>query len=163
MFMRCLIAISCGITGTTSDLKNLLKVSTKLIDYISVAESDYRPDEKHEKSGREYYQEISVKLGDTTVADCSLEYIDDLWNEIVTIYDLPSDVAILHSIHKGCILIVWCIPSCIGPKILEAPLPSDKFYRKHGIIRMEYGGECIYQERNGTNVYVCNSLLRRYV
>ena len=127
--------IASWIDAYKRDLKSY-KVSTKLIG----------PDEKHEKSGREYYQEISVKLGDTTVADCSLEYIDDLWNEIVTIYDLPPDVAILHSIHKGCILIVWRIPSRIGPKILEAPPPSDEFYRKHGIIRMEYGGECIYQE-----------------
>ena len=69
------------------DLKSY-KVSTKLIDRISVAESDYKPERKREKSGREYYQEISVKLGETTVADRSLEYIDDLWNEIVAIYDL---------------------------------------------------------------------------
>ena len=127
------------------DLKSY-KVSTKLIDRISVAKSDYKPEEKHEKSGREYYQEISVKLGETTVAERTLEYVDVLWNEIVTIYDLPPHVAILDSIREGCVLIVWRIPSHIALKILEAPLSSDEFYRKHGITRVEYGGECIYQE-----------------
>ena len=127
------------------DLKSY-KVTTRLIDCISVAESDYKPEEKHEKSGREYYQEISVKLGDTTVADRSLEYVDDLWNEIVTIYDLPPDVAILDSIREGCVLIVWCIPSHIAPKILDAAPSSDEFYCKHGITRVEYSGEGIYQE-----------------
>ena len=128
------------------DLKTY-KVTTRLIDYISLAESNYQPEEKRrKKSGREYYQEISVKLGDTTVADHSLKYIDDVWNEIVAIHDLPPDVAILDSIHKGCVLIVWRIPSHIAPKILEAAPPSDEFYRKHGITRMEYGGEGIYQE-----------------
>ena len=55
-------------------------------------------------------------------------------------------MAILDSIHEGCVLIVWRIPSHIALKILEAPLSSDEFYRKHGITRVEYGGECIYQE-----------------
>ena len=135
------------------DLKTY-KVTTKLIDCISVAESDYKPEERqHKKSGREYYKEISVKLGDTTVADRSLEYVDDLWDALVTVYDLPPDVAILDSIHEGCVLIVWRIPSHIAPKILETPLPSDKFYRKHEITRVEYGGEGIYQERK-VQVYI---------
>ena len=142
------------------DLKSY-KVSTKLIDCISVAESDYKPEEKHEKSGREYYQEISVKLGDTTVADCSLEYIDDLWNEIVATYDLPPDVAILDSIRRGWVSIVWRIPSHVAPKILDAPLPSDEFYHKHGITRVEYGGESIYQEGE-VQTYVLHHLLWKY-
>ena len=120
-------------------------------------------EEKHEKSGREYYQEISVKLGDTTVADRSLEYIDDLWNEIITIYDLPPDVAILDSIRQGCVLIVWHIPSRIAPKVLEAPPPSDEFYHKHGITRMEYGGEGIYQEGMVQMYMFCNMFPRLYI
>ena len=128
------------------DLKTY-KVTTRLTDRISIAESDYKPEERqHEKSGREYYQEISVKLGETTVADRSLKYVDDLWNELVGIYDLPPDVAILDSIREGCVLIVWHIPSHIAPKILEAPSPSDEFYHKLGITRVEYGEEGIYQE-----------------
>ena len=127
------------------DLKTY-KVTTKLIDYISVAESDCKPKERqHKKSGREYYQEFSVKLGET-VADRSLEYIDDLWDALVTVYDLPPHVAILDSIRKGCVSVVWRIPSHIAPKIFEAPPPSEEFYRKHGITRVEYSGESIYQE-----------------
>ena len=75
-----------------------------------------------------------------------MEYIDDLWHEMSGLYDVPRYLILLDSVRKGCVAIVWRIPSGIAPKILEAPPPSDKFYRKHGITRVEYGGECIYQE-----------------
>ena len=88
-------------------------------------------------------QEISFKLGGS---DDSLKQIEKLWNEFADHCGLPLHVARLCSITEGSVLIVWRIPSGIAPKVLEAPPPSDKFYRKHGITRVEYGGECIYQE-----------------
>ena len=88
-------------------------------------------------------QEISFKLGGS---DDSLKQIEKLWNEFADHCGLPLHVARLCSITEGSVLVVWRIPSGIAPKILEAPPPSDKFYHKHGITRVEYGGECIYQE-----------------
>ena len=134
--------IASWIEDYKQDLKSF-KVTTKLFECIANASSnDKKPSEK---PPREYYQKISIKLG-AKVTDRSLEYIDDVWNEIAGLYDLPPHAAILESICKGCVLIVWRIPSHIAPKILEAPPPSDEFYRKYGITRMEYGGEGIYQE-----------------
>ena len=109
--------------------------TTRLIDAIGMvfADSVRRDDE----------QEISFELEET---DGSLEQVENSWNEFADRCGLPLHLARLRSINKGSVLIVWRIPSHIAPKILEAPPPSDKFYRKHGITRVEYGGECIYQE-----------------
>ena len=78
--------------------------------------------------------------------DQTMDYIDRLWNKVAELYDLPPHVVILDSIRKGCVSVVWRIPSHIAPKILEAPPPSDEFYSEHEITRVEYGGEGIYQE-----------------
>ena len=75
-----------------------------------------------------------------------MNYIDQLWNKVAELYGLPPHVAILDSIHEGCVLIVWHIPSHIAPQILNAAPPSDEFYIKHEITRVEYGGEGVYQE-----------------
>ena len=133
------------------DLKSY-KATTRLIDRISVAESDSTVDEseeeEHDKPARydkRFYRTLSFKLK-TKFTDQTMEYIDKLWEEIADLYGLPRYVILLDSIRKGCVSIVWRIPSHIAPKILNAPPPSDKFYRKHEITRVEYGGEGIYQE-----------------
>ena len=133
------------------DLKSY-KATTKLIDHISVAESDSTVDESEEEEhdrparyDKRFYRTLSLKLK-TKFTDQTMEYIDDLWNEIADLYDLPHYVILLDSVRKGCVSVVWRIPSHIAPKVLNAPPPSDEFYRKHGITRMEYGGEGIYQE-----------------
>ena len=140
------------------DLKSY-KVTTRLIDRISVAESDSNVDEseeeEHDKPARydkRFYRTLSLKLK-TKFTDQTMEYIDDLWHEIADLYDLPRYVILLDSVRKGCVSIVWRIPSCIAPKILEASPPSDELYHKHGITRVEYGGEGIYQEGEVHNIH----------
>ena len=142
--------LASWIEAYRQDLKSY-KVTTKLFECIADASSN--GNKPSEKPPTEYYQKISIKL-EAKVTDRSLEYIDDVWNEIAGLYDLPPHAAILDSIRKGCILIVWRIPSHIAPKILEAPPPSDEFYHKHGITRVEYSGEGIYQEGEVHNTQV---------
>ena len=137
------------------------KVSTKLFDYISAAELDSTVDESEEQPARydkRYYQKLSVKLK-MKCSDQTMDYIDDLWDEMSGLYGLPPCVALLDSVRKGCVLIVWYIPSHIAPKILEAPPPSDEFYHKHGITRVEYGGEGIYQEGKVQLLYTVKVLV----
>ena len=117
--------------------------TTRLIDCVGMVfvDSVKRDDE----------QEISFKLGES---DASLKQIENFWNEFADRCGLPLHVTRLDSITEGSVLVVWRIPSGIAPKILEAPPPSDKFYRKHRITRVEYDGECIYQEGKVQVYYV---------
>ena len=147
------------------DLKSY-KATTKLIDRISVAESDSTVDESEEEEqdkparyDKRFYRKLSLKLK-TKFTDQTMEYIEDLWDEIADLYDLPHYVILLDSVRKGCVSIVWRIPSHIAPKILEAPPPSEEVYRKHEITRVEYGGEGIYQEgKVHRYIGTCNSYI----
>ena len=139
--------IASWIEAYLQDLKSY-KVSTKLIDHIAAVDSVPVVEETKDKPARydkQYYQELSFKLK-TKFTDQMMDYIDHLWNKVAELYGLPPCVVILDSIRKGCVSIVWRIPSHIAPKVLEAPPPSDEFYHKYGIMRVEYGGEGIYQE-----------------
>ena len=127
------------------------KVMTKLIDHIPmVSESSFTLDEEQldpaTKYDKRYYQTLSFKLK-MEFTDHSLKYIDDLWNKFSNLHCLPPRVALFDSICKGCISIVWLIPSHLAPQIRNTT-PLADFYRKHEITRVELGEECIYQEEN---------------
>ena len=127
------------------------KITTKLIDQIAAtnADSDYvSPSEERQPAryDQQYYQKLSLKLK-MSFTDHTLDYIDDLWNEYAELYGLPSRVALLDSIHDGCVSIVWLIPSHLAPQIRSTTPHSADFYRKHEITRVELGEEYIYQEK----------------
>ena len=133
--------IASWIEAYVQDLESY-KVSTKLFDYISAADSNSTVEQRCDK---QYYQKLSVKLR-MKCLDQTMDYIDNLWDEIAGLFGLPPCVVLLDSIRKDCVSIVWYIPSHIAPKILNAAPPSDEFYHKHEITRVEYDGEGIYQE-----------------
>ena len=133
------------------------KVTTKIIHHIAAVNAMPSEEEDHEQPARydrHYYQTLSLKLN-TRVTVRSLKYIDDLWNKFANLYNLPPRVALLDHIHRGCVSVVWYIPSYLAPQIHLAPL-SDAFYCKHEITRVEFDGRCIYQEEeeHHNEVYV---------
>ena len=137
------------IEGYKQDLKSY-KVTTKLIDHIATSDdciASVSPSEEEQPAryDQQYYQKLSLKLK-MKFTDQTLVYIDDLWSEYAELYGLPPYVALLDCIHKGCVSIVWLIPSHLAPQIHSTSTPLADFYRKHEITRVELGEECIYQE-----------------
>ena len=127
------------------------KVTEKLIDHI--AAFSLIPEEEDELKQAErydqhYYKTLSMKLR-MRFTDHSLKYIDDLWKEFATLYSLPPRVALLDRVHKGCVSIVWLVPSHLTPQILDAIPLSGDFYHKHDITGAEFDGICIYHESQG--------------
>ena len=131
------------------------KVTTKIIDHIAAVNAEPSEEEEHEQPARydsRYYQTLSLKLK-ASVTNCSLKYIDDLWNKFANLYNLPPRVALLDQIQKGCVSVVWLIPTHLAPQIHLAPL-SDAFYHKHEITKLEFGGIQIYLEEEEHEEYV---------
>ena len=127
------------------------KVTEKLIDHIDDFSWTKEDEEELKQAGRynqKFYSKLSMKL-QMTFPNHSLKYIDDLWKEFATLYSLPPRVALLDHICKGCVSIVWLVPSRLAPQILDATPLSGGFYHKHDVTRVEFDGTCIYQESQG--------------
>ena len=119
------------------------KVTNKLIDYIDAMR--LTPFERPARYDQRYYQALSIKLK-TKVTEHTLVYIDNIWNKISDLYDLPPSAALLEHIYEGCVLIVWLIPSHLAPQIRSAAAPiGAEFYFKHDITKVELDGKCIYE------------------
>ena len=134
------------------------KVTTKLLDHIAADSvlivDELEPVEQPARHDRRYYQKLSFKLK-MDFTDHSLKYIDEFWNKFASLYGLPPYVVLLDHIRKGCVSIVWLVPSHLAPKILSGAPLSDDFYQKHEIVRVEFDGECIYQEKENHKVHIC--------
>ena len=124
------------------------KVASKLIDYIaalSLTQEEGEDVKIAARHDRRYYKKLEMKLN-MRITNHSLKYIDELWNEFANLYSLPEHGVLLDRIHKGCVSIVWLIPSRLVSHILDAAPLSYVFYHKHNITRMELDGRCIYPE-----------------
>ena len=136
--------IMSWIEAYKQDLKSY-KVTTMLTAHI--ADSDYKSSEEKQpaKYDQQYYQTLSVKLKGKLTGQ-TLIYIDNLWSDFAELCGLPPYVALFDHIQKGCVSIVWLIPSHLAPQIRSAASLSGDFYRKHKITRVELAEKCIYQE-----------------
>ena len=151
--------IQSWIEAYKQDLRSY-KLTTKLIDHIAAVDFDSSygsPSEEEQlerpaRYDRRYYSKLSLKLK-MRFSDYTLHYIEDLWEEFAELYDLPPHVALLESISKGCVLIVWLVPTHLAPQILHTPPHSDDFYHKHEIMKVEFRGKCIYQEKELDEVH----------
>ena len=127
------------------------KATTKIIDHIAAVQEQPSEKEQLQRPARydhQYYLTLTMKLN-MRFNEHSLKYIDELWTEFANLYGLPSHVALLEHIHRGCVSIMWLIPSSLASEILDETPLSDDFYRMHEILRVEFDGKCIYQEENG--------------
>ena len=148
--------IQSWVEAYKQDLRSY-KLTTKLIDHIAADSSYGSPSEEEQlerpaRYDRRYYSKLSIKLK-MKFSDHTLHYIEDLWKEFAELYDLPPHTALLDSISKGCVLIIWLVPTHLAPQILLTVPHSDDFYRKHEIMRVEFGGKCIYQEKELDEVH----------
>ena len=145
------------------DLKSY-KVTTLLTAHIAAASanSDYKSFSEEKQPARydqQYYQTLSVKLKRKLTGQ-TLIYIDNLWNDFAELCGLPPYVALFDHIQKGCVSIVWLIPSHLAPQIRSAASLSGNFYYRHKITRVELAEKCIYQEGEEHHK-VCMPVLNR--
>ena len=128
-----------------NDLRAYLLV-TKLEDYL---ESDFddtdHPPANHAKYDPRYYQAVKWK---TEFTDHSLQYLADVWNMFSCRYLLPDSpqTALLDRVGKGCFSITWLIPSHMIPSLIDKIQSDTDFFRKHCILSVTVGEECVYEE-----------------
>ena len=132
------------------------KASTKILKFIPLVESESSFDDsdteepKQAKYDRRYYRKLSMKLRER-ITDHTLVYIESLWESFADCF-LPPLTAMFECVHKGCIVVVWRIPSALVPQIhQQAPQASD-FFKEHQITYVKVGDMIIYEEESSSSL-----------
>ena len=131
------------------------KACTKIANYLSVVDSNSSFDEsdseqptsrKPAKYDYRYFQTLSLKLK-ANVTDRSLLYIDNLWSSVSECFLLPPLSALFHHIHKGCITVVWLLPTGLVPQLLKQIRQAGDFFQQHHIASVTLNDQCVYDEQ----------------
>ena len=134
------------------------KACTKIVTYLSDVESDTFDDDsdaeqaapvKQAKYDHRYYHRLSVKLK-LNVANRSLSFIDDLWRSVSECFLLPPLSALLDRVHKGCITVVWLIPTSLVPRLLRQIYKARVFLKQRHIASLALDNLCVYNEESNT-------------
>ena len=133
------------------------KACTKIVAYLSKVEFDSFDDSDAEqpapvkpaKHDYRYYRKLSLKLK-LNVANRSLSFIDDLWSSVSECFLLPPLSAILSRVHKGCITVVWLIPTGLVPRLLMEIHKAGDFFQQHHIASVTLDDQCVYDEQTST-------------
>ena len=128
------------------------KACTKIVAYLPEVEFDSSDAEqpapvKPAKRDYRYYRELSLKLK-LNVANRSLSFIDDLWSSVSECFLLPPLTALLSRVHKGCITVVWLIPTGLVPRLLKEIHKAGDFFQQHHIASVTVHDQCVYDEQS---------------
>lgn len=133
-------------------------LGVKVLDYIKHTnipgvEEDDNPSPP--ELCKELHQNMKVKLNPKAkISDLSLLYVHRLWISIREVYDPPSLTAVLHSIKKGCLEIIWLILPHDAEKIAASAYKNIPFFYQHNIIHIAIDGRPVYDEMVRTILHV---------
>ena len=91
-----------------------------------------------------YFKELAIKL-DEPFGDYTLDYLGRLWTSLKKLLRLPPLTLLLHKIHKGCICVIWLIPTHLAPQATERARQSVKFFEGYPILRVIINDELVYE------------------
>ena len=120
-------------------------VATKVADHIATlgarklaGATEYKPD----------FEELSLKLEDVNVNECSLAYLIDLWKAIKRCIRLPDLFSVLADIEEGCVSVTWLVPTYAVPALTRLPQSSPELFSKFSILTMNINGVCFFDVSN---------------
>ena len=117
-------------------------VATKVADHIVTLDArkledgtDYKPN----------FDELSIKLDDLNVDECSMVYLTDLWKAIRLCFRPLILFSVLADIQKGCLSVMWLVPSYVFFSLMMLPQSSTKTFSTFHIMSMTINGSCYYE------------------
>ena len=100
----------------------------------------------------------------TDFVDHTLHYLTDVWEMFSDRYLLPDSppTALLDRVRRGCISVVWLVPSYLIPQLLKRVQVDTTFFRKHRILKVTVGGEVVYEEEVAGETIEVSSVCPKY-
>ena len=78
----------------------------------------------------ELFSLLKMKTGGVNITDHSLKYVKDLWESLQNRFLLPGHILVLHKIGKGCLEIMWRIPSELAAYVIQNGKDSEGYVKE---------------------------------
>ena len=114
-------------------------LATNLEDYLA-AELEQS---QQAKPNPKLLDEVSVKVK-VDVTEKKMKYVNELWTSLVRRFGLPLSALPLHRVAKGCVEIVWLLPSHLTHFATLQIKENTNYFREENVLRVTIAGRCIY-------------------
>ena len=139
--------------------------ATKIADFIKL--SDFGDSEQDPEQPlpvdmftlKDYRKlKLKLNLGNRKVSAMTLSYVDELWRSLAEEFDLPCLTAVIHSIIKGSLQVIWYVLPHIAKKITDmtTAAKTTSFLQKHRIALLQIDDYVIYDEKKDPGVSIAN-------
>ena len=94
-------------------------------------------------------EKLFVKLSckvKVKITDHSLTYVRDVWRSLAGRFSLPMPALLLNKIAKGCLEVMWHIPSELAANVIEKAKQSDEYFKEQHFVRVSVDGKNVYTE-----------------
>ena len=132
---------------------------TKIEDHIvsELVTSAEPPPAKKAKYDHRYCCPVEWK---TDFDDHSLHYLTEVWEMFSDRYLLPDSppTALLDRVRRGCVSVIWLVPSYLIPQLLKRVQVNTNFFQKHRILKVTVGGNVVYEEEVAKEITEVSSM-----
>ena len=127
------------------DLTGYLLV-TKIKDHLDAVDREHPTRRMLPIPQEELFSLLKTKIKGINITNQSLKYVEDLWQSLRELFSLPKHILVLYKIAKGCLEILWCIPSELAAYIIRKAKESEHYFREQQFLRVSVDGVDIYTE-----------------
>ena len=117
-------------------------VATRVADHIALLGD--RKLKRHAPEHVPDFDELSFKMDDLNVDECSMAYLTDLWVAVKRCVHLPNLFSVLADIEEGCLAVTWLVPKYAVPSLASLPHTSPELFIKFRIVKMTINKVCFY-------------------
>ena len=117
-------------------------VATRVADHIALLGDRKLKCQAPERDPN--YVELSIKMDDLKVDECSMAYLTDLWKAVKRCVNLPNLYSVLADIEEGCLAVTWLVPKYAVPSLASLPHTSPELFIKFRIVKMTINKVCFY-------------------
>ena len=84
----------------------------------------------------------------TDFVDHSLQHLMNVWEMFSDRYLVPDSppTALLDRVRKGCVSVMWLIPSYLIPQLVERVKIDTEFFQKFRILKVTVRGKTVYEK-----------------
>ena len=116
-------------------------LATNLQDYLA-AELEQS---QQTKPASKLLEDFSLKVN-INVTQKKIKYVRELWTSLGCRIGLPLSALPLHKVKKGCIEIVWHLPSHLTHFATIQVQENTNYFREENVLQVTIAGRCIYGE-----------------
>ena len=112
---------------------------TDMVDVVSQqdVESEDDPDP-------DLFSVLSFKVG-RNVTEHTLQYVKEFWDSLAHRLKLPHSALLFQRVAKGCMEIIWTVPSHLTNFIIRRVQENTEYFREQQVLRVTIANTCIYE------------------